>query len=297
MLNYAAAAARDCRDIAADLRAGRLFDEASTVARLADKITRAQHFELPENGSLFDDDLRALTGLELRLPYPVITAEYIATHPTDGILRRMALAEEIERPDGLWIRVTAFAKGERWTPVPIAIELPSKAWEDLSKPTAKLHEIADDPELCPPGPMRYQFRPAAILPGMLDGIAQDRKETARVILSATGPAESVMEMLEALSCANVRADIAERVDPAKNARRVRAGKLPLWETRILTVVCPRQPIARTGQQAERASPRQHLRRGHVRHLADGRRIWIQAAIVGDPANGRIRKFYQVRSAA
>lgn len=297
MLNFAAQAARDCRAVAADLRDGGLFDDAATIERMAARITRAQHFELPENGSLFDDDLRALTGLELRLPYPTITAEYIATHPTDGILRRMALAEEIERPDGLWIRVTAFAKGERWTPVPVAIELPSKAWEDLSAPTAKLHELADDPDLCPPAPSRYQFRPVAILPGMLDGVAQDSRETARVILSATGPAESVMEMLEALACSNVTADIVERVDPAKNARRIRAGKLPLWETRVLTVLCPRPPIARTGQQGERASPRQHLRRGHVRHLADGRRVWINAAVVGDPANGRIRKFYQVRTAA
>ena len=296
MLNFAAQCARDSRLVADDLRAGGLFDDAATIARLGDQITAAQHFELPENGSLFDDELRGLSGLALRLPYPLITVEYIA-RTADDFLRRVALAEEIERDDGLWVRITAFAKGERWTPVPVAIELPSKAWEDLSTPTAKLHELADDPDLCPPAPSRYQFRPVAILPVMLDGIARDSKETARVILSATAPAESVMEMLEALACANVRAEVQERVDPAKNARRIRAGKLPLWETKILTIVCPRGPIHRTGTASDRASPRQHLRRGHIRHLADGRRIWIQPAIVGDPANGRIRKFYSVRTAA
>ncbi len=62
MLNFAAQAARDCRAIAADLRAGGLFDDATTVERMAERITQAQHFELPENGSLFDDDLRALAG-------------------------------------------------------------------------------------------------------------------------------------------------------------------------------------------------------------------------------------------
>ena len=296
MLNFAAQCARDSRLVAADLREGGLFDDAATIARLADQITRAQHFALPENGSLFDDDLRALTGLSLRLPYKTITVEYIA-RTADGILRRMALAEEIERDDGLWVRVTAFAKGERWTPVPVAIELPSKAWEDLSTPATQLHELAEDPDICPPAPARYQFRPATILPGLLDGIAADIRETARVIVSATAPAESVMEMLEALSCANVRAEISERVDPGVNARRVRAGKLPIFETRVLTVLCPRTLHPATGQQGDRASPRQHLRRGHVRHLADGRRIWINAAIVGDPKNGAIRKFYSVRTAA
>lgn len=296
MLNFAAQCARDTRLVADDLRVGGMHDDAGTCARLADQITRAQHFALPENGSLFDDDLRALTGLSLRLPYKTITVEYIA-RTADGILRRMALAEEIERDDGLWVRVTAFAKGERWTPVPVAIELPSKAWEDLSTPATQLHELAEDPDICPPAPARYQFRPATILPGLLDGIAADIRETARVIVSATAPAESVMEMLEALSCANVRADIAERVDPNVNARRVRAGKLPIWETRVLTIVCPRTLHPATGRHGDRASPRQHLRRGHVRHLADGRRIWINAVLVGDPKNGAIRKFYSVRTAA
>ncbi|TXG87836.1 MAG: hypothetical protein E6R10_07170 [Rhodocyclaceae bacterium] len=180
MLNFAAQAARDCRLIEGYLRAHGLPDDAATAGGLADRIARAEHFELPDGGYLFDDDLHAL-----------------------------------------------------------------------------VEQIA----------------------------------------AATAVAESLLSMLSALACSNVTAEIAERVDPKVNERRTRAGKLPIFETRVLTVLCPRAPINRTGQQGDRASPRQHLRRGHVRHLPDGRRIWINAAIVGDPANGRIRKFYDVRTAA
>ena len=298
MLNFAAQCARDTRLVADDLRVGGMHDDAGTCDRLADQITRAQHFELPENGSLFDDELRGLCGLALRLPYPTITVEYIARHPTDGILRRMGLAQEIERDGERFVRIVAFTRDEgRWTPVPVAVELSSREWERIDTGAQPFHEYIDDPELCPPTPPRYCFRPEPILHGVLAGTARDRRDIAQIIVAATAVAEATLEMLEALACANVRAEVQERIDPKVNARRIRAGKLPLWETKILTVVCPRAPIHRTGTASDRASPRQHLRRGHVRHLLDGRRTWIQPAIVGDPKNGAIRKFYSVRTAA
>ena len=46
------------------------------------------------------------------------------------------------------------------------------------------------------------------------------------------------------------------------------------------------------------SPREHLRRGHIRRLADGRRIWVNAAIVGAGKGvGVVSKDYALRHAA
>jgi hypothetical protein len=42
-----------------------------------------------------------------------------------------------------------------------------------------------------------------------------------------------------------------------------------------------------------ASPRWHIRRGHWRRLADGRRVFVQACEFGDPAQGGIVKDYLV----
>ena len=46
-----------------------------------------------------------------------------------------------------------------------------------------------------------------------------------------------------------------------------------------------------------ASPRWHIRRGHWRQLADGRRVFVQACEVGDPARGGVVKDYLVGARA
>ena len=299
MLNFAAQAARDCRRIESDLRAHGYRDDAATAGGLADRIAAAEHFQLPDGGYLFDDDLDALTGLALRLPFPLTTIEFIARDPVGLTLRRLGLCSEFADASGaLHIRVVAFARDEgRWGIVPVAIDFSADGWEKISADCTPFCEFADDPALAPPGPARYAFRPVSIMADSAKHVTADRRALVEQIAGATAVAESLLSMLSALACSNVTADIVERIDPKVNARRIRAGKLPLWETRVLTVLCPRHAIARTASAGDRASPRQHLRRGHVRHLADGRRIWIQPALVGDPANGRIRKFYQVRTAA
>ena len=40
---------------------------------------------------------------------------------------------------------------------------------------------------------------------------------------------------------------------------------------------------------DRNGPREHLRRGHVRRLPDGRKTWVQACVVGSRALGVVRK--------
>ena len=45
-----------------------------------------------------------------------------------------------------------------------------------------------------------------------------------------------------------------------------------------------------------ASPRVHLRRGHIRKIADGRTVWVQACVVGSK-HGMVLKDYKLRSAA
>ena len=46
-----------------------------------------------------------------------------------------------------------------------------------------------------------------------------------------------------------------------------------------------------------ASPRWHIRRGHWRQLADGRRVFVRQCQVGDPARGGVVKDYIVKGQA
>ena len=42
-----------------------------------------------------------------------------------------------------------------------------------------------------------------------------------------------------------------------------------------------------------ASPRLHWRRGHRRHLPDGKATWVRACLVGDPFAGTVSHDYQL----
>jgi hypothetical protein len=99
------------------------------------------------------------------------------------------------------------------------------------------------------------------------------------------------DFLTALSCRNIEQTITQKCDPALNARRINKGKLPLYEERILTIkVNAKQSTGtRTGTHE---SPRQHLRRGHIRRLESGN-IWVNACVVGSSEKGVIKKCYNV----
>lgn len=100
---------------------------------------------------------------------------------------------------------------------------------------------------------------------------------------------AVLELIEALSCNNVAAEVVERIDPAVNARRRRQGKLPLYEVRRLVVKVGEQVHAIGAPMGGRNGPREHLRRGHVRRLPDGRKTWVVCCVVGSRALGAVKK--------
>ncbi|MEB6587551.1 MULTISPECIES: hypothetical protein [Pseudomonas] len=106
--------------------------------------------------------------------------------------------------------------------------------------------------------------------------------------------EEVMAFLQAsvmLNCANVRmADIA--APSLLNKKRKAKGKTPFFNYRVLQVEAPRSGSASMG--GHHASPRGHLRRGHIRRLPD-RMVWVRPAFVNVSATGEmINKDYAIR---
>ena len=109
----------------------------------------------------------------------------------------------------------------------------------------------------------------------------------------------VLELIEALSCKNVRIDTLQVTKPNVNARRVRDGKLPLYETKILTVdVSPKKlGKARGPLEEARTPPREHLRRGHIQtyHTREGpSNLWKQSLTVAVGNEGAIKKSYKIK---
>ena len=107
-----------------------------------------------------------------------------------------------------------------------------------------------------------------------------------------------------MGCANVE---TQRLDPpaALNKKRLASGKEPFDPVHVLWVrgsALEGRAAAHTASASHagsRASPRMHLRRGHIRVLAD-RNVWVNHAIVGahqaghgDPGAG-VDRVYDVR---
>lgn len=101
---------------------------------------------------------------------------------------------------------------------------------------------------------------------------------------------TLLQFLNVLSCSNVR---TETYIP-KHCKKLKSA-LPFDEYHFLTIDCPKRQAAATGHHIdERRHPREHLRRGHIRRLENGNRIWVNSTIVNHGVGGKISKDYGVR---
>lgn len=259
---------------------------------VCEEIERSVHFAMPDDGTIFDDDLRGLKDVEkFRLPFQSITIEYFSHQKfidksnTLSAPKRLIIAQEIENEDKTisiqFCVACYFPHTMCWNILPMGFII---KWD------GKLQCISDDV-------------------GSTIGISGDfgvlNREHYDYCVKEFGEdvAEESMrqdifceikpflEFMEALSCTNVKPELLQRVDVAKQARRARNGKLPIFETYVLTI--PGEPSSRKDHKGgTHSSPRQHLRRGHIRRLPSGN-IWINSCVVGNPKKGVIEKQYQV----
>lgn len=236
--------------------------EGAFAQAIVRAIPQAQHFTLPAGGRLFDDGLRGLdTDLHaIRLPFPIVTISF-----ADGARRTLVVAQEQQ------------ATGQTTIVVSVATDIGDGQGWGFFPCTAQPEQRNDD------GSVGWQCFDAI-------GSRLDRTPMHEVMMAA---GRSVLELVEALSCNNVAAEVVERIDPAVNARRRRQGKLPLYETRVLVVKVGDVAHAIGAPMGDRNGPREHLRRGHVRRLPDGRKTWVQCCVVGSRALGVVRKTYAV----
>jgi hypothetical protein len=82
-----------------------------------------------------------------------------------------------------------------------------------------------------------------------------------------------------------------------NSKRVAKGKIPLNDYTLVTI-----DVDRVRRDTERlggshASPRLHWRRGHKRHLPDGKTTWVRPCLVGDPFAGTVSHDYALTGKA
>lgn len=287
--------------------------DAQAVLLIAKDINIAVHFTMPDYGRIFDDRLSGIKNNKIRLPYPLITIEYFCPTDLDEKLndrsiivnKRLIIAREIpselaiilELVDKsyitngteylIFITSCCFVNGH-WMPSPFGWLMPDK-WDDVTN-NKILNPMDSNKELVIAG------GPIKLLPVYIKEYEEEKGIGQALITSYNDIAQEctvLLELCEALSCKNVQPSIYQEASP-KNDNRIKSGKLPFYETKFLTINATgsKGKDNKTGVKGSHASPRQHLRRGHIRRLETGN-IWVNSCVVGDATIGKIKKDYHV----
>jgi len=232
----------------------------------------------------------------LNLPYPITIMEYTA--PTEegppmhiiniGIdsnsgnldsdeLRKLFMAAEAE--DGFSVISLTSVDGNYWTYPPVML---STAYDQGGRDNFQVVANVFDENFIQIG-MKH--------------LGLDRNETilhcGEKIRSDVGVAYCLMMML---SCSNVQEGMIP-LSPVKLARNKKIEskrkKAPYFEYRELVLKLNKKKQQSSTAPQRHKSPKQHTRRGHIRHLQNGTNIWIHSFVVGDAINGIIQKDYKV----
>lgn len=260
----------------------------STVSKtILSLLPDAAKFFLPHGGRVIQDrEFRALSDdVPLRLPYPVIALEY-SRSPADQEAddpevaffspKTVVLARETSIPatgeaaiglipvgyvpNGAGSRVGINLGGDIWAPIPEAY-LPIEGWRGDPE-NCEIQLVVPYADVCPP---------------------RDYGDEVHAILNLLG----------ALACTNIE---VER-QPARKARKKGAfASFPFDDYHFLVVRGGAGSVQDgEGQSLDGSgrSPREHLRRGHIRRLASGKTVWVNAAIVNPGHKGKLSKSYVV----
>ena len=89
--------------------------------------------------------------------------------------------------------------------------------------------------------------------------------------------------VEVFSCSNVTY-IEHAAPKFLNSKRERKGKVPFFSYRTLHIT-GNTTQHKADAKSSRTSPRLHFRRGHIRRLANGTRVWVTGCLAGDKSKG------------
>jgi hypothetical protein len=263
------------------------------------KINKAIHFVVPDGGRILNGGLRGIRNTKLKLPYDSITIEYYFQQsvnnrkdPTSCVNKRLIIADQHED----FIRICCVfyvPHNNSWTLWPIFIDIDEK-WDDTDgvEILQLRKDVCDitDSNL----PAIRQRAVGVLLPASFKAVENQsisrQNAIDRLCFYIREEVVVVLELVEALSCKNVSEEIYQKqICKTKNKKR----KIVFHETKMLVINASSGEAKnyRPGNSTH-ASPRQHLRRGHIRRLPSGN-YWVNSCVVGDPTKGTIDKQYAV----
>lgn len=279
-------------------------EDMLSLSRHIKDISKAVHFAMPDGGSIFDDSLKGLRGVEIRLPYPLMTVSVNFSGPKP--FSYLIVAKEVQNAEvanksipnvpyvgtsNIFVELACYVgtpKGA-WHPTSDILYLPSK-WDsndilNITKQVLEKETIGVA--------IKYPYKELSTAISIMIGQPPNwLMQQSPILLKHCVIA--LLELLEALSCSNVSSEVIEHIDPVMNARRIRDGKLPMYEVRTLIVNAGKPRKEGDYLPGNGIEHREFLVRGHRRHYKSGLIIWVNSYKKGNPDLGRIDKDYDVR---
>lgn len=244
----------------------------------------------------------------LRLPYKAITIEsYIQCEDSGQPLKLITMAFELSPEDKDSVFYCGdYVIGEGGIMVWPALFIPGQGW-DLSVSgdyirygqeiiIEKIKDIVPDclDRFKDKNINTYKTKPV-FLPsaaGMLS-LTSSKKVRDEHYTRTHRSNKAIFTLCSLLNCKNIGTELWTP-EESLNRKRIKKGRLPFFEYKMLYVKPDKNDTNTTGvKNTDRLSPRQHLRRGHIRVLRSGDCVWVSACVVGDKNKGFVKKDYIV----
>lgn len=324
-LNYSAHAIEDLQTLLRPLR-GRERD-ADTMAAVVELLQLSTKFILPNCAELLDPEHFTQAHMDLlKLPYPIVALE-IPWKPTRSLTslggiplvpasRRIALCWEpsatphslqalniiLEKypQSGVFVLPISYLDQDRsWilglggTFIPYENSFRSSI-DSSSSITKRSIDALSVAGLMTKRSQHFRAEPFILLQDAFRRhFSQDIDTGFLCLMNDTrDEAQALLQACAVLNCSNV--DTVEIPPNAKlNKAREAGGKQPFFSYKILSLSADHAQTGNISQGGTHASPRMHLRRGHIRHLSQ-KTIWIRHTVVGSVSNrGVVTKDYKL----
>lgn len=242
---------------------------ATALWEMATCLEVAHKFALPEGGLLFSETTAAMQET-WRPPFDWTAFEWDASSK-----KRIALC--VATKDQAVIHKVCKIDGV-WTPDPFAIGF-------------ALNEDRLAPFVFTCGPCETGIALLALGEvgvELLGGLGREARRE-KVLDSLGRTISVVMQACAALSCTNVTTEV---IRPNREAHAIKPAST-LFDYHVLVLKPGASHDPSTPGDGTHASPRTHLRRGHIRRHPTAGRIWVNSCVVNPGAIGSVNKDYAV----
>ena len=264
-------------------------DTNASLRWFADLLQSATKFTLPFGGRFFETTPSVRDIGSWRPPYPLTAFEFDANAARDA---------ESGIPDCVLPVVCLTVEGRGWVWLFMFSRQPS-GWS----PCAFWHAFERDGitggcdfrDLFPGIDMGKTGVCTGIIPGLATSVCAERgitsENVAETAIRYLAPAlTATVQACAVLSCTNVTTEL---VRPNREARAARPEST-LFDYHVLMIRPGAERHEGPPLGGSHASPRTHLRRGHIRQHPTAGRIWVNSCVVNPTAIGSVNKDYQLQ---